>query len=108
MSDDLAMERKNPPSVPTLALVWVVGVLRGSKIIIDWHNLGYSILALKLGEGNPLVKIAKWYASYILEVDRCESWVNTKFRLPPTLLITLLMYLLLDLLAQSLSDWEAS
>ncbi|KIK97891.1 glycosyltransferase family 33 protein [Paxillus rubicundulus Ve08.2h10] len=50
---------QNPPSVPTLALVWMVGHVRGSKIIIDWHNLGYSILALKLGKSHPIVNIAK-------------------------------------------------
>lgn len=50
---------QNPPSIPTLALVWLVGGITGSKIIIDWHNLGYSILALKLGETHPLVNIAK-------------------------------------------------
>ncbi|KAG0703082.1 glycosyltransferase family 33 protein [Suillus ampliporus] len=50
---------QNPPSIPTLALVWLVGRMTGSKVIIDWHNLGYSILALKLGEVHPLVKIAK-------------------------------------------------
>jgi beta-1,4-mannosyltransferase len=50
---------QNPPSIPTLALVWLVGGIMGSKIIIDWHNLGYSILALKLGEAHPLVNIAK-------------------------------------------------
>lgn len=53
---------KNPPSIPTLALVWLVGRIRGSKIIIDWHNLGYSILALKLGNAHHFVKIAKRYA----------------------------------------------
>ncbi|KAG2132357.1 glycosyltransferase family 33 protein [Suillus clintonianus] len=50
---------QNPPSIPTLALVWFVGGIMGSKVIIDWHNLGYSILALKLGQTHPLVKIAK-------------------------------------------------
>ncbi|OAX37279.1 beta-1,4-mannosyltransferase [Rhizopogon vinicolor AM-OR11-026] len=52
---------QNPPSIPTLALVWLVGGITGSKIIIDWHNLGYSILALKLGKLHPLVKIAKQF-----------------------------------------------
>jgi hypothetical protein len=37
-----------------------VAWLRGSKVIIDWHNLGYTILGLKLGEDHFLVKIAKW------------------------------------------------
>ncbi|KAK7688235.1 hypothetical protein QCA50_008605 [Cerrena zonata] len=55
---------QNPPSIPTLALVWLVSKLRGSKVIIDWHNLGYSILALKLGNEHPFVKAAKWFESY--------------------------------------------
>lgn len=55
----IVMVRKNPPSVPTLALVWLAGKVRGSKVIIDWHNLGYSILALKLGDKHILVRLAK-------------------------------------------------
>ncbi|CAA7271421.1 unnamed protein product [Cyclocybe aegerita] len=52
---------QNPPGIPMLALVHLVGRIRGSKVIIDWHNLGYSILALKLGEDHILVRIAKWF-----------------------------------------------
>lgn len=29
--------------------------------MIDWHNFGYSILALKLGPAHPLVKVSRWY-----------------------------------------------
>ncbi|KIK70352.1 glycosyltransferase family 33 protein [Collybiopsis luxurians FD-317 M1] len=52
---------QNPPSIPTLALVWLVGRIRGCKVIIDWHNLGYSILELKLPKTHPYVRIAKWF-----------------------------------------------
>lgn len=38
--------------------------MRGSKIIIDWHNLGYSILALRLGKNHPLVKLARRFEQY--------------------------------------------
>ncbi|KAF5355663.1 hypothetical protein D9756_003970 [Leucocoprinus leucothites] len=52
---------QNPPSIPTLLIVQFVGKIRGCKVIIDWHNLGYSILALKIGVNHPLVRIAKWF-----------------------------------------------
>lgn len=55
----LLTKLQNPPSIPTLALVQLVGRIRGSKVIIDWHNLGYSILALKLGKSHILVRTAK-------------------------------------------------
>ncbi|CUA77471.1 beta-1,4-mannosyltransferase [Rhizoctonia solani] len=51
---------QNPPSIPTLVLVQLVCWLRECKLIIDWHNLGYSILALRLGEKHKLVKLAKF------------------------------------------------
>lgn len=66
METSLWLTLKNPPSIPTLAVVWIVGRIRGCKVIIDWHNLGYSILALKLGNDHRLVKIAKWYSTSII------------------------------------------
>ena len=38
---------------------------RNSRLVIDWHNYGYSILALKLGEQHPLVSISKGYESWL-------------------------------------------
>ena len=35
--------------------------LRNSRLIVDWHNLGYSRLALRLGNKHPLVWIARHY-----------------------------------------------
>ncbi|KAJ9101232.1 hypothetical protein QFC21_003451 [Naganishia friedmannii] len=52
---------QNPPAIPTLLLAQVISFVRGSKLVIDWHNTGYSILALKLGNGHLLVKLARWF-----------------------------------------------
>lgn len=51
---------QNPPAIPTLILAQIICRLSGSKLILDWHNEGYSVLAMRLGEGSLLVKIAKW------------------------------------------------
>ncbi|CAI4055468.1 hypothetical protein SKDZ_02G2160 [Saccharomyces kudriavzevii ZP591] len=55
---------QNPPSIPILPIA-VFYKLTGCKMIIDWHNLAYSILQLKF-KGNfyhPLVLI-----SYMVEM----------------------------------------
>ncbi|KAL2869678.1 chitobiosyldiphosphodolichol beta-1,4 mannosyltransferase [Aspergillus lucknowensis] len=52
---------QNPPSIPTLAIASLVCFFRQTKLVIDWHNFGYTILALKLGDNHPLVKISRWY-----------------------------------------------
>jgi beta-1,4-mannosyltransferase len=55
---------QNPPSIPTLAVASLVSYLRKSRLIIDWHNFGYSILALKLGTSHRLVKISESYERF--------------------------------------------
>lgn len=52
---------QNPPSIPTLAIATLVCFLRQTRLLIDWHNFGYSILALKLGSQHPVVRFSKWY-----------------------------------------------
>ena len=51
--------KKNPPSVPTLGLVYLFSKFTGSKFITDWHNYGFTIMALKSGPKNILVRICK-------------------------------------------------
>ncbi|KAI9815194.1 MAG: mannosyltransferase [Thelocarpon impressellum] len=52
---------QNPPSIPTLAIAYAICLLRDTHLLIDWHNFGWSVLALRLGARHPLVRIAKWY-----------------------------------------------
>lgn len=50
---------QTPPALPTLFVVRIVSILMGSRVIIDWHNLAYTILALRMGEQSALVKVAR-------------------------------------------------
>uniref|UniRef100_A0A8C1KPG2 Beta-1,4-mannosyltransferase n=1 Tax=Cyprinus carpio TaxID=7962 RepID=A0A8C1KPG2_CYPCA len=52
---------QNPPGLPAIAVTWVASRLRGNQFIIDWHNYGYTIMALTHGENHFIVKLAKWY-----------------------------------------------
>ncbi len=47
---------QNPPAVPTLAVAWLVARLRGSRLIIDWHNLAHTIAAVRLGDTHRAVR----------------------------------------------------
>ncbi|KAM6905535.1 chitobiosyldiphosphodolichol beta-mannosyltransferase [Xenentodon cancila] len=55
---------QNPPGLPGIAVAWLVCVLRGSSFIIDWHNYGYTIMALSHGATHPIVRLARWYERF--------------------------------------------
>ncbi|GAB5590617.1 mannosyltransferase [Umbelopsis nana] len=52
---------QNPPSIPTLAIAQFVSWARNAWLVIDWHNFGYSMLAMKFGNNHKIVQFAKWY-----------------------------------------------
>jgi beta-1,4-mannosyltransferase len=51
---------QNPPAFPMLHVAWIVARLRRARFVIDWHNLGYTILALRLGRRHLAVRLARW------------------------------------------------
>ncbi|KAJ8104968.1 hypothetical protein OPT61_g10466 [Boeremia exigua] len=61
---------QNPPSIPTLAVASLVCFIRNTQLVIDWHNFGYSILALKLGNNHPLVKVSALYEKVFAKAAR--------------------------------------
>jgi hypothetical protein len=50
---------QNPPALPTLAAAWMAARLRGARLVIDWHNLSHTILAVRLGEEHRAVRALK-------------------------------------------------
>ncbi|KAI9089575.1 beta-1,4-mannosyltransferase-like protein [Phlyctochytrium arcticum] len=52
---------QNPPAVPTLLIAQIVRLVVGTRLIIDWHNYGYSIMALNLGNESRIVEAAFRY-----------------------------------------------
>ncbi|KAL2616930.1 hypothetical protein AAZV13_08G157700 [Glycine max] len=55
---------QNPPSVPTLVAVKWASWLRNSSFVIDWHNFGYTLLALSLGRNSHFVSLYKWFEKH--------------------------------------------
>jgi beta-1,4-mannosyltransferase len=51
---------QNPPAFPTVAVSSWALRRRGVRFVIDWHNLGYTLLRERLGQWHPAVRLARW------------------------------------------------
>jgi beta-1,4-mannosyltransferase len=49
---------QNPPTFPTLLAAWIAGRWLRAPLLVDWHNYGYSMLALRLGAGHPIARLS--------------------------------------------------
>ncbi len=52
---------QTPPAVPTLWIARLAARLRSARLVIDWHNLTYTVLALRVGGRHPLVRMMRVY-----------------------------------------------
>ncbi|MEM7222512.1 MAG: glycosyltransferase [Pseudomonadota bacterium] len=50
-----------PPAMPTCAVAALAARLRGARLVIDWHNYGYTLLALRLGRDHVVVRLVRAY-----------------------------------------------
>jgi len=50
---------QNPPTIPALAIALAVARIRRARLIVDWHNLGWAMLALRLGPRHPVVHLVR-------------------------------------------------
>lgn len=67
---------QNPPAIPTLFVCWIYCLFFRAKFIIDWHNYGYSIMALTHGKNSKIVRLAAWieyYAGRKADYNFCVS-----------------------------------
>ena len=67
---------QNPPAFPTFTVTWWALRRRGVRFIIDWHNLGYTLLRLRLGHWHPAVRLARWLErrdARLVEANLCVS-----------------------------------
>ncbi|KAF4716712.1 mannosyltransferase, partial [Perkinsus olseni] len=55
---------QTPPAIPTLMIASMVASLRRTKLIVDFHNLAYTILGEKLGGRHWLVRLSRLYESF--------------------------------------------
>eukprot|EP00924_Labyrinthula_sp_SR-Ha-C_P000544 snap_masked-scaffold_27-processed-gene-2.21-mRNA-1 protein AED:0.02 eAED:0.02 QI:0/-1/0/1/-1/1/1/0/497 len=67
---------QNPPSIPTLSVLSLVSLLNESQIIIDWHNLGYSVLQNSFP--SELSVLQRLIVNISLTVEKVFGKVGTK------------------------------
>lgn len=48
---------QNPPSIPVLPIMYLYSCISRSRLVVDWHNYGFTIFSLSLGSSHPLVKV---------------------------------------------------
>jgi beta-1,4-mannosyltransferase len=51
---------QNPPAFPTLGVTRFSLQERDVRFVIDWHNIGYTLLRRRLGRWHPAVRLARW------------------------------------------------
>ena len=53
------LSSQTPPAIPTLFVVVFSSIIRGSRLIVDYHNYGHTLLALTHGPEHATVKLAR-------------------------------------------------
>lgn len=64
---------QNPPAIPTLMLCVVACWWHGAKLVVDWHNFGYTIMGMTMGRRHPLVCYPAVAYSHKHMQDTCAS-----------------------------------
>ena len=66
---------QNPPSIPSLLIAFVFAQLFDAKFVIDWHNYGYSIMALQKAN-SLIVRIATIYEKVLARMSDANFTVT--------------------------------
>jgi beta-1,4-mannosyltransferase len=82
---------QNPPAVPTLLIALLAARLRRARLVVDWHNLGWAVLALGVGARHPVVAAARWYEAtlgrradaHLCVSDALRAELAGRFRIAP-------------------------
>ena len=69
-----------PPAIPSMFVCWVACRLRGALLVIDWHNLGYRVMQLRLGDGHLAVRAARAHERWMADRADRHLCVSAAFR----------------------------
>ncbi|KAM9985836.1 hypothetical protein ACTFIZ_002133 [Dictyostelium cf. discoideum] len=74
---------QSPPAIPTIFVMQIVCWIRGVHLIIDWHNLGYTLLKLSLSksDNHPIIRLAKFIERYFAKNAYAHLFVTNEMKI---------------------------
>jgi beta-1,4-mannosyltransferase len=86
---------QNPPCLPALVAAVLVSLWNKSRIMLDWHNLGFTMFQERLGDKHVLVRVARLLehglastcaTSHICVSNTMKVWLQTHFQVSASVL----------------------
>ena len=72
---------QTPPAIPTLFVAIVACAITGARLVVDWHNFGYTILQINLKSArHPFVRVAYWYERVLAKFSSGNFCVTDAMR----------------------------
>lgn len=56
-----AILMQNPPAIPSMLVCWLAAKRHQAQLVIDWHNLAYTIMQMKYSRHRWLISISRSY-----------------------------------------------
>ncbi|KAL4443535.1 hypothetical protein ABPG75_011272 [Micractinium tetrahymenae] len=50
-----------PPALPTMLVCRLAALRHRCRLVYDWHNFAYTLMAIGMGRGHPVVRLAERY-----------------------------------------------
>ncbi|EGC39092.1 hypothetical protein DICPUDRAFT_52859 [Dictyostelium purpureum] len=73
---------QSPPAIPTIFVMQMVCMIRGTRLVIDWHNLGYTLLQLSLNKpsSHPIIRIATFIERFFAKNAYAHLFVTKEMK----------------------------
>ncbi|KAN0041981.1 hypothetical protein ACTFIV_004537 [Dictyostelium citrinum] len=74
---------QSPPAIPTIFVMQLICWIRGVHLVIDWHNLGYTLLKLSLhkSDNHPIIRFAKFIERYFAKNAYAHLFVTNEMKI---------------------------
>lgn len=83
---------QNPPALPVLFACAIISLFRKFRILLDWHNLGFSMYEHSIGKDHALTRFSRFLeerlchiaTNHICVSKAMQSWLSSHFSIQAT------------------------